>query len=138
MAYFKKATYLLLKNYTLYYTHQNWQKEIIWVFNTSNPCLSPNSKFLDFIIFSSFSWNPNKTKEYVYGEREREIVTKAEGIYIIASIYTRPSRNLSKKKKNTHLSKLNTEKSLKNPQIKCLRYNNFNMYLIKWLMANTQ
>ena len=39
--------------------------------------------------------------------------------------------------KNTHLSKLNTEKSL-DPQIKCSQYNNFNMYLIKWLTANTQ
>ena len=39
--------------------------------------------------------------------------------------------------KNTHLSKLNTEKSLDH-QIKCSWYNNFNMYLIKWLTANTQ
>ena len=31
-------------------------------------------------------------------EREREIVTKAGGIYIIASIYARASRNLSRKK----------------------------------------
>ena len=38
--------------------------------------------------------------------------------------------------KNTHLSKLNTEKSLDH-QIKCSWYNNFNMYLIKWLTANT-
>ena len=92
------ATYLLLKNYTLYYTHQNW-------LNTNNVGLQhiknmsfskfkvPRFRYL-FLLFLGIQIGPRN----MFMEREREIVTKTRGIYIIASIYTRPSRNLSRKK----------------------------------------
>ena len=92
------ATYLLLKNCTLYYTHQNW-------LNANNMGLQhikpmsfskfkvPRFHYL-FLLFLGIQTGPRN----MFMEREREIVTKAGGIYIIASIYTRPTRNLSSKK----------------------------------------
>ena len=111
----------------------------MWVFNTSNPWLSPNSKFLDFFfIFSSFFWE-SKQDQGICLWRER--VCNQGWRYLHNCIYTQPSRNLSRKKikkiKKYPSFKLNTKKSL-DPQLKCSWYNNFNMYLIKWLTANTQ
>ena len=87
-----------------------------------------------FLLFLGIQTRPRN----MFMERERERDCNQGWRYLHNCIYIYTTNQKSLKQKNTHLSKLNTEKSLKNPQIKCLRYNNFNMYLIKWLMANTQ
>ena len=89
MAYFKCRgnLFIIKKNYILYYTHQNQVNPN----NVGLQHIKPMtfSKFkvprFFFLSFPPFSRNPNRTKEYVYGERE--FVTKARDIYIIASIH---------------------------------------------------